>query len=80
MCRELARLAQGYADTEGTNMMQFLTLEEIKNIWADRTVTYARIVVDYCHGLFVPFRARSLLTWLCCVSVVRCTPPCVSSR
>ena len=47
MCKELGRLAQGYGETEGTNTFRFSTLEEIANISPDRTVTYAKIVVDY---------------------------------
>ena len=47
MCIELGRIAQGYKDTEGTNTVKFMNLDEIANIPADRTVTYARIVVDY---------------------------------
>ena len=47
MCKELGRLAQGYNDTAGTDTIRFLTHEEIRCIPADRTVTYARIVVDY---------------------------------
>ena len=47
MCKELGRLAQGYGDVEGTNTVKFLTIEEIERIPPDRTVTYARIVVDY---------------------------------
>lgn len=47
MCKELGRLAQGYNETAGTDTIRFLTHEEIRCIPADRTVTYARIVVDY---------------------------------
>ena len=52
MCKELINIAQGYSDggkinKKGTNTARFLPLEEITNIHADRTVTYARIVVDY---------------------------------
>ena len=47
MCVELERLAQGYGDTKGTNTITFMSLDEIPNILADQTVTYARIVVDY---------------------------------
>jgi hypothetical protein len=48
MTKELARLSQGIDGlTEGTNTVFYLSHEEIKNIPADRTVTYARIVVDY---------------------------------
>ena len=48
MCKELERLAQGYGETQGTNTISFLTHEEIQCIPRDQTVTYARIVVDYC--------------------------------
>ena len=44
MCIELGRLAQGYEDTKGTNTIKFMTLEEIKQIPGDRTVTYARML------------------------------------
>ena len=47
MCIELGRLSQGYGDTKGTNTIKYLSLEEIKGIPGDRTVTYARIMVDY---------------------------------
>jgi hypothetical protein len=45
---ELARLAQGMDDiTEGTNTVFNLSHDEIENIPKDRTVTHARIVVNY---------------------------------
>ena len=47
MCVELGKLAEGYEVTSGTNTVQFMTHEDIKNISTDRTVTYPRIVVDY---------------------------------
>ena len=47
MCIELGRLAQGYGNTKGTDTIHFMALDEIPNIPADRTVTYARIVVHY---------------------------------
>ena len=47
MCVEPGQLTQGFGDTKGTKTMRFLELDEIKNIPRDRTVTYARIVVDY---------------------------------
>ena len=47
MCKELGRLAQGYKNTKGTNTVRFMEREHIKDIPKDRTVTYARIVVDY---------------------------------
>ena len=58
MAKELGRLAQGYGDTKGTNTIRFLTHEEIRNIPADRTVTYARIVVDYRPQKDDPNRVR----------------------
>jgi len=41
MCKELGRLAQGYGDKEGTNTIYFMSIDEIKKIPKDRTVTYA---------------------------------------
>ena len=46
MCVELGQISQGYKDAKGTETVQFMTWEEINQIPADRTVTYARIVVD----------------------------------
>ena len=46
ICIELGLLAQGYSDTKDTDTIIFMSLDEIPNILADRTVTYARIVVD----------------------------------
>ena len=48
ICVELGRLSQWYKYTKETYTIHFLTLEEIKKIPGDCTVTYARIVVDYC--------------------------------
>ena len=47
MCKELGRLSQGYQNTKGTNTIKFLTHKEIKNIPADQTVTYPRVVVNF---------------------------------
>ena len=58
MSKELHRLAQGFDDIEGTNTIHFMSLDEIKNIPADRTVTYARIVVDYRPQKEDPNRVR----------------------
>ncbi|KAL7524496.1 hypothetical protein ACHAXR_001939, partial [Thalassiosira sp. AJA248-18] len=58
MCKELGRLAQGFEDTEGTDTVRFLTHEEIRDIPPDRTVTYARIVVDYRPQKSDPNRVR----------------------
>ena len=58
MCVELGRLAQGYGTTKGTDTIHFMTLEEIQRIPGDRTVTYARIVVDYRPQKNDPNRVR----------------------
>ena len=59
MAKELYRLAQGKEGiTEGTNTIRFMTHEQIRCIPADRTVTYARIVVDYRPQKADPNRVR----------------------
>ena len=58
MCVELGRLAQGYKDTKGTETVKFTTWKEINQIPADRTATYARIVVDYRAQKKDPNRVR----------------------
>jgi hypothetical protein len=59
MTKELARLAQGIEGlTVGTNTVVYLTHDEIKNIPKDRTVTYARTVVDYRPQKADPNRVR----------------------
>ena len=58
MCKELGRLAQGYDTTAGTDTIQFMTHTQIKHIPSDRTVTYARIVVDYRPHKSDPNRVR----------------------
>ena len=58
MCMELDRLTQGFGETKGTKTMRFLELDEIKDIPRDRTVTYARIVVDYQLNRKDPNRVR----------------------
>jgi len=63
MCKELGNIAQGYSDGEdinvqGTNTVKFLTHAEIAAIPKDRTVTYARIVVDYRPQKEDPNRVR----------------------
>jgi hypothetical protein len=58
MCKELGRLAQGYEGDPGTETIHFMTIEEIKRIPKDRTVTYARIVVDYRPQKKDPNRVR----------------------
>eukprot|EP00804_Cyclotella_cryptica_P023154 CCRYP_000368-RA/>CCRYP_000368-RA protein AED:0.46 eAED:0.46 QI:0/-1/0/1/-1/1/1/0/117 len=58
MCKELGRLVQGFGKTKGTNTVFFMTIDEIKRIQKDRTVTYARIVVDYRPQKEDPNRVR----------------------
>jgi hypothetical protein len=59
MTKELARLAQGIDGlTTGTNTVFYMSHDEIKNIPTDRTVTYARIVVDYRPQKTDPNRVR----------------------
>ena len=58
MAKELGRLTQGFGDTEGTDIICFLSREEIKCIPVDRTITYARIVVDYRQQKEDPNRVR----------------------
>ena len=58
MCVELGQLAQGYKDTKGTELVKFMTWNVINQIPADRTVTYARIVVDYRDQKKDPNRVR----------------------
>eukprot|EP00804_Cyclotella_cryptica_P019675 CCRYP_016443-RA/>CCRYP_016443-RA protein AED:0.57 eAED:0.37 QI:0/0/0/1/1/1/2/0/345 len=56
MCKELGRLAQGYKTTKGQTPSS--SFDEIKRIPKDRTVTYARIVVDYRPQKEDPNRVR----------------------
>ena len=58
MCKELGRLAQGYEDTVGTSTVTFMKREDIQHIPKDRTITYARIVVDYRPQKKDPNRVR----------------------
>eukprot|EP00957_Ditylum_brightwellii_P184111 14023847-Ditylum_brightwellii.AAC.1 len=49
MCHELGCLAKGFKnDTKGTNTVIFFDHKQIRSIPKDQTVTYARIVVDFC--------------------------------
>ena len=48
MCKELGTLSQGYKGlVEGRNTFFFMSHDKICVILPDKTVTYARIVVDY---------------------------------
>eukprot|EP00957_Ditylum_brightwellii_P082485 6271122-Ditylum_brightwellii.AAC.1 len=58
MCKELGWLAQGWKDAKGTGTIFFMDHDEIKNILKNRTVTYARIVVDYWPQKEDPNRVR----------------------
>ena len=58
MCKELGNISQGYGNEKGTNTVKFLTHEEIAAIPSDRTVTYARIVIDYREQKGDPNRVR----------------------
>jgi hypothetical protein len=58
MCKELGRLANGWKGEQGTETVEFMSIDEIKQIPKDRTVTYARIVVDYRPQKGDPNRVR----------------------
>ena len=59
MAKEIYRLAYGRDGiTKGTNTIKFLDLDEITSIPKDRTVTYARIVVDHRPQKDDPNRVR----------------------
>jgi hypothetical protein len=59
MTKELARLSQGIDGlTVGTNTVFFMSPDDIKTIPSDRTVTYARIVVDFRPQKEDPNRVR----------------------
>ena len=58
MCKELGRIAQGWGDTKGTDTVRFMTHEEIATIPKDQTVTYTRIVCNFCPQKEDPNRVR----------------------
>ena len=58
MCKKLRNLSQGFGAQKGTNTVKCLTHEEIRRIPPDRTVTYARIVIDYRPQKDDPNRVR----------------------
>ena len=48
MCKELGTLSQGYKGlVEGKNIFFFVSHDKICDIPPDKTVTYARIIIDY---------------------------------
>eukprot|EP00957_Ditylum_brightwellii_P188601 14358062-Ditylum_brightwellii.AAC.1 len=55
-CKELGRLAQGWEGKKGTDTIEFLRKEKIKGIPKDRTITYARFVVDFRSQKKDPYR------------------------
>ena len=55
---ELGILSNGYKDTKGTQTIHYMTHEEIKCIPGNRTVTYARILVDFRSQKTDPNRVR----------------------
>jgi hypothetical protein len=57
-CKELGRLVAGWNDTERTGTVVFMSHDQILRIPKDRTVTYARIVVDYRPQKEDPNRVR----------------------
>ena len=58
MCKELGNISNGWKDTEGTQIVRFLTHEEIAAIPGDCTITFSRIVVDYRKQKSDPNRVR----------------------
>jgi hypothetical protein len=59
MSKELHQLAQGcHGVTKGTNTIFFLSHADICLIPKDRTVTYARIVIDHCPQKEDPNRVQ----------------------
>ena len=62
MCKELGTLYQGYRGlVEGKNTFFFMSYEKIRDIPPDKTVTYARIVVDYQPQKPDPNRVRLMV-------------------
>ena len=58
MCVKLGRLTQGFGNTQGTNTCEFMSINKIRNIPKDQTVTYAQTVVDYRSQKDDPNRVR----------------------
>ena len=58
MCKELGRLAQGWDDENVTNKIESVDIQDILAIPKNKTVTYARIVVDYWPHKEVPNRVH----------------------
>ena len=58
MCKELGRLSQVYKTVQPTDTFVFLSHEQIKNITRKKTITYARIVVDFQPQKKDPYRVR----------------------
>ena len=58
MAKELGLLAQGWRDREGTDIIQFMSHEEIAKIPKGKFVTYAQIVVNFRPQKKDPNRLR----------------------
>jgi hypothetical protein len=58
MCKELGHLANDWENEEGTKTIEFMSIDEIKEIPKGCIVTYARIVVDYCPQKKDPNQVR----------------------
>ena len=58
MSNELGRLSQGFGDEKGTDIITWMTTNQIRTIPKDRTVTYTRIFVDYREQKKDPNRVR----------------------
>eukprot|EP00957_Ditylum_brightwellii_P177074 13489044-Ditylum_brightwellii.AAC.1 len=56
--KELGRLAQGWEGEKGTDTIEFPTKEKRKCIPKDRTITYARFVVDFRPQKKDPYRVH----------------------
>ena len=62
MCKELGRLSQGFKClVEGTNTVFFMDRQQIREIPKDKTITYARIFVNYFPQKADPHRVRVTL-------------------
>ena len=48
ICTGLGNISEGWKEEKGTQTVKSITHNEIKAIPINRTITYTRIVVDYC--------------------------------
>ena len=60
--KEVGRLLQGFKGlVEGNNIVLFMDRQQIREIPKDKTITYARIFVNYCPQKADPHRVRVTL-------------------